>query len=138
MWARRRIQIGRLSRSSSWFWRDRPWLFLVPLYLWQRSRRVGQGQSLLAAWIAVFVISIAGSAALTAKYVTLDMATVEATITSGVHAQANTSSTVHCPAAVVHGVGSTFICDVTDASGSAHVQVKVEKTSGDFTWNLTG
>jgi hypothetical protein len=113
-------------------------VFLVPIYLWQRSRKIGQGQALLAAWIAVFVLALAGSAALSSNFAVMDMRTMESDLQAAVDEQASTMSTVSCPSKSVYAVHSTFLCDATDSSGQAHVQVTIENSDGSYTWRLIG
>jgi len=113
-------------------------IFLVPIYLLQRAKRTRQGQALLATWITVFFLSLAGSAALSSRFVTLDLQKVQTVVQAGINQQAQTQSTVTCPDRTLYAVGATFFCDIHASTGDAHVQVKVENSSGYFTYMLVG
>lgn len=112
--------------------------FLVPGYLWQRSRVTGQGQALLATWIAVFIVSLAGSSVIGSRFAILDMGSVQINLQAFVDKQSSTTSMVSCPEKAVHAVNSTFICDVSDSTGSAHMQVTVQDSTGAITYQLIG
>jgi hypothetical protein len=113
-------------------------LLIVPAYLYRRSRELTESQALFVAWIAAFVIAIAGGAALDSHFVTLNMNTVEQAITDDLNTQASTQATVSCPSRAVYAVHDTFLCSARDSANSVSVRVQVENSNGDITWQYLG
>ena len=115
-------------------------LFLIPFYLVQRSRATKQSYAMPAAWVALFIVSIAGSALVerTLGVLEMDMDFVEASIKSDVDRTFQTSATVTCPPETNYQVGEVFYCDVEDGTGSLQMEVTVENSNGDVTWRSLG
>lgn len=111
-------------------------VLLVPGYLYQRSKALGLSQTPLVGWLVAFVVAVVGGVALASHFVTLDMTTVQTDVQKWVDEQAQTTATVSCPSRAVYAVHDTFLCTASDATGSATVQVRVENSSGDVTWQV--
>lgn len=102
---------------------------LVPLYLWARSRKLDLSQAPLAAWLAAFVVSITGTLALGAHFVTLNMPMVRSGIEQWAQRQ-GAPGDVSCPSRTVYAVHDSFTCSV----GSMQLLVTVENSNGYITW----
>jgi hypothetical protein len=104
--------------------------FIPPVYLGLRARRTDQSFGPLAAWIAAFVVSLAGSALLYSAFAQLDANRVEAFVKEQADAYYGKAQDVECPDREVYRVGSRFSCDVTDSEGTALLTVSVEDSAG--------
>jgi hypothetical protein len=109
-------------------------MFMVPVYLYERSRQLRQPQWLLIAWIASLCVAIAGDAVLANRFVNLNMSSVRSDIVADVQARTSTLAQVNCPSKQVRPVGSTFICDVLTGATTLEAKVHIENASGDITW----
>ena len=113
----------------------------VPGYIAQRSNRVKQSQFPLVTWIVAFVIGFGGSVILENHFVNLDMNAVTASLTTWVDKGASVNATVQCPDRSVYAVHSIFLCAIRnngDSTDTANVQVTVENSDGDITWQALG
>ena len=113
-------------------------IILYPIYLFRRAKALRQAQTLTVVWMAAFLASIGGGAALANHYVTLDMDYVESSIADWVDSQAATSAFVTCPDRSTYPVGGSFVCTAGDFSGSISLRVTVENSDGDITWQALG
>jgi hypothetical protein len=113
-------------------------IFLIPLYIGVRSSRLQQSQLPLVCWIAVFVVSLLGTAAVENHFVQLDMSTVRSDITTWVDNRTSTHVAVTCPSRSVYAEHSTFFCTASDSAGRVTVQVTVTDANGDIVWKVIG
>jgi hypothetical protein len=105
-------------------------VLLTPVYLALRARRSDQSFGPVAAWIAAFIASLAGSALLLSSFAQLDVDRVEAFVKENADTFYGTAQQVECPDREVYRVGARFTCDAIDTEGTAQFTVTVEDSDG--------
>jgi Protein of unknown function (DUF2510)/Domain of unknown function (DUF4333) len=109
-------------------------MYLVPVYLHQRSRRLGDGQWLLLAWIVSVCIAVVGGALLSLLFVVLNVPAVESAIATDILAKTSQQANVACPSRQVYAVGANFSCTAVSGAATLRVEVHVEDRDGDVSW----
>jgi hypothetical protein len=109
-------------------------IFLTPIYLIVRTRRVRSTPWIPVAWFAAFLVSIVALVTFAAVY-SLSGNTTGTYIANQLDQQLTERGVrVSCPDMVGHA-GDVFTCTAQDKTGSASVRVRIEK-GGSYTWQL--
>jgi len=116
-------------------------VFLIPVYLYKRQKTTGQPIAPWLVWVGAFALSWASIAILPGLVgVPIDQGKVESGITSWVADKTGipvSSIRTSCPNPAAKP-GETFLCTVTGGGETANVQVTVENSNGDVTWQAIG
>jgi len=108
-------------------------VLLVPLYLIDRTRKVGSTPAIPVVWFAAFGFSVLALSTFAAP-VEFTGSYVEPRIASWVRQQGGQGITVECPDAGTVRAGQVVSCSVSDQAGNSRM-VDVTVESDQYTWN---
>lgn len=124
-------RLPEAARPSMWLG-----LFLVPIYLFQRSSRLRQTMAIPVVWSVAFVVALVIPLA-SGVGSFIDAPAVEQSIEAGIQDQLGFPVTAECPAGISSKPESTFQCTIQDDYGvSAIVDVTIQNSAGDIVWEV--
>jgi hypothetical protein len=116
-------------------------IIFIPAYLYKRAKLVSAPQIGLIIWVASFILSFLIDT-IGASNIGSQQSTdgVEASISTWLveNQFSDSDVSVVCPDTVLSKPQATFLCTANSAFGDINLQVTIENTDGDVTWQVVG